>query len=169
MNRALVALALAAGCALSAEGEIRDLSITRHDIAVPGTSIELPDFEPTITTSFTQRQPDLGLPDDGFTEVTVRAVTITARAGVEDLSFVRSLRITVAPAEGGVPVEIARYNRDLDGPAGPVLIMREDPAPDVIEAWQSERSVIAVEATGTLPERDWSVDVTVTYGLRVTY
>lgn len=174
MRRSLtIALLAMGGCVFSVEGEIPDIEVTQPDIQFPGFPAGAVAGEPALAIPVAHMHDRLGVSQDGFSEVRVREVAISAKSGVADLGFVRALRISITPggarAAGAEPVEIARYERTVAPDAvGPVLRMRSDPAVNVIDSWRSDVVTVLFEVSGDLPEVNWSVDFAVRYQARLT-
>jgi hypothetical protein len=162
--------AVTLGCG-PVEAELPDVEITHHDISVPGLPLERVAGEPVITVPWVQRLSPVRIDRDAFQSVLVRAVIITPKAGVDDLGFIRSLRLTVAPQSGGgAPVEIARYVRGVDvEDDGPDLRLVTDPPAEVLESWRANAAVITLEVSGTLPPERWTVDVGFRVAARLHY
>jgi hypothetical protein len=160
----LLALAAAAsGCALSAEGELPDVEVTRHGVAIPGVPLEARVGDPVVSVpvSFNPRD-QLSLSRDAYHSVKVRQVVFTMNGAGGDLSFVSSLHMTVTGASGKAPIEVFRYQRDDSGAAiGPVLDIPVDPAVEVLPVWNDPPFIITLEVQGALPEDSWTADVSV--------
>jgi len=164
---ALLAIALAAGgCAMSVSGELPEVEVTQHDLSLPGVPHELRTGDVSVSLpSFFQPNDRLGLPIDKYESVKVTGVTlILKKGGGGDLSFLRSLRVSLGGLQGflsgAVPAEVARYERPASGTAGSTIEAGKGPV-EVVEAWRDPITVMTVEAVGDLPEEAWTVDVVV--------
>jgi len=166
---------LAAGCALSAEGELPEIEVTQHGLRLPGVPRELRTGEVSVVlSSFMQPKDRLGLPTDSYRSVKVKGATVTlTRGGGGDLSFVHNLSITVNGLQGflaGVaPVEAAHYERASSGAAGSSIDLHNGGPVEVVDAWRDPTTVLTVEAVGDLPEEPWTVDVTVRVSALLQY
>ena len=165
-RRALLALlaTAASGCALSAEGELADVEVTRHGVLIPGVPLEARVGDPVVSVPVAFNPRDyLSLDRDAYHSVKVGRVTFTMNVAGGDLSFVRTLRMTIAGVKtAATPVEILRYQRDDGGPAiGPILDLPVTPAVEILPAWNDPPCVITLEVQGELPEDAWTADVAV--------
>jgi hypothetical protein len=169
----LLALALTGGCVFSAEGELPEIEVTQHNIAIPGVPREARVDDPTVTLpSFFQPNDHLGLSPDRYRSVKVKSVTVTLRSG-GDLSFVRTLNISVNGLQnflaGVAPVEVARYQRPAGAPVGGGIVMTNGTAVEVSDAWRDSMTVMTVTASGDLPEQGWTFDLTVRASAVLSY
>ena len=166
-------LALASGCALSAEGELPEVEVTQRDIAIPGAPLDADGGEVTLPVTFRQQPPRLGLEGATFSRVEVLGMQIAASGGVTDLSFLRRLRVTAtspkADAAKRAPIEIINYQRAVEGDVGATLALPTAPPADVTELWQDSSMLFTLEITGQLPTVAWSADVGLSFGATVTY
>jgi hypothetical protein len=172
---ALLVLALAAGgCIVSASGELPEVEVTQHDLSLPGVPRELRTGDVTVTIpAFFQPNDRIGLPVDKYDSVQVTGVTLVLKkGGGGDLSFLRSLRVSLAGlqsiASGAVPAEVASYDRPKTGAVGTTIEAGKGPV-EVVEAWRDPVTVMTVEATGDLPEEPWTVDVVVRLSALLRY
>jgi hypothetical protein len=174
--KALLALAalLAAGCALSAEGELPDVEVTRHGVQIPGAPAEA--RVPTVSVPVTFNPEDqLTLDGDAYHGVKVRRVVFKMNGARGDLSFLRVLRMTITGnkgyATGAQPIEVLRYQRGAAAAGvvdeGAVLDVTLDPAIDILPAWRDPPCVLTLEVQGALPQEAWTADVTVDFALTV--
>jgi len=155
-------LALSAGCVLSASGELPDVEVTRHGVAVPGVPLEARVGDPVVSVpvSFDPRD-QISLDGKTYHSVRVRGVVFKSNAAGGDLSFVRDLRMTISGVSG-TAIQILHYQRDEAAPpVGATLEIPVDPPVEVLPAWNAPPCVITVEVRGALPEDSWTVDVTV--------
>jgi len=163
-----MALALAAsGCALSAEGELPDVEVTRHGVAIPGVPLELRVADAVVSVPVTFDPGDyVSLDPTAYRSVAVGRLTFTANITGADLSFVRTLRMTItgakAAAAGRAPLEVLRYQRPASTAViGPVLDLPVSPRVEILPAWTDPPCVITLEVQGDLPEDSWTADVAV--------
>jgi hypothetical protein len=170
-----LALILASGCVLSAEGELPDVEVTQHDVAIPAapkvaaaTAENVP-----VTVSFSQSPSRAGLSRKAFSQVRVLGVEVSAKSGVPDLSFVTSLRLWAtspeAQAAGEAPVEIGSFERSEQGAAGPQLVIDNADPPDITDLWQSSELVFTLTARGRMPEVAWTADVGLRFEATLSY
>ncbi len=161
-----LATALLGGCVYSLQGELPDVEVTQHDLAVPGVPAAN-GIETSVAVPIAFKPTRLGLPGTSLAAVNVVEAILTARDGIADFSFIRALRVTVTSAEaaaaGIAPVEIASYDRTDEEAPGSVLRVSPDPPADVLDIWRSDRAVMLIEIAGQLPPRRWTLDL----GLRL--
>jgi hypothetical protein len=169
---AWIALAVA-GCGMSVDGELPDIEVVQPGIAFPGVPADGRD-EITVTLPVAEQVHDrLGLAPDAYAQVLAHELRITLRSGVDDLGFVRSLRISMTGVDeltgGGPSVEVARYDRGDPRPVGAELVLPRVPPADVTAAWRSDLVVITLQVVGTLPAEAWSVDVGGRFSAKLKY
>jgi hypothetical protein len=165
--KALLAIALAAGgCVMSATGELPEVEVTQQNLKLPGVPRELRTGDVSVTIpAFFQPNDRLGLPIDKYESVKVNSLSlILKKGGGGDLSFVRTMRVTLTGLQGylsgQVPTEVARYQRPDTGTAGSTLELGAGSV-EVVDAFRDPVTVMIVEATGDLPEDEWAIDVVV--------
>jgi hypothetical protein len=169
--RALLAAFFLFGC--SVEGNLPDVEVVQHDVAIPAVPLEARVGEPSISLpTFMEPHDHLSLDRTSYSSVKVREVEITAKSGVSDLSFIRELRITMNGVQGYFAgtgaVEIARYSRDTDPQTGATLLLQSNPPAEVVVPWRDPLSVVVIDFKGTLPDEKWIVDVTVRLSAKLT-
>jgi hypothetical protein len=162
----LVALALVVHLGCSVEGTLPDVEVVQHDVVIPAVPTEPQVGEPTIALpTFMEPHDHLSLDRAAYSSVKVRQVEITAKSGVNDLSFIRDLRISMNGVQGyfgGTPaVEIGHYARSTAPQTGRTLLLQSTPPAEVIGPWRDPLSVVLIEVKGTLPDQQWIVDITV--------
>jgi hypothetical protein len=170
-SRLALALALAAGCSVS--GEIPDIEVVQHDIVIPAVPAEGRVGEPTVSLpNFIEPHDHLALDRNSYSSVKVREVQITAKSGVNDLSFIRELRVSMNGVQGyfagTTPVEIGHYTRGAER-VGATLLLKPDPPAEVVVPWRDPLSVVLIEVKGTLPDEKWTIDVTVRLSAQLKY
>jgi hypothetical protein len=171
--RAGALTALLAGCALSAEGELPEVEVTEHDIAIPAAPLDADGGDVSLAVVFRQKPARLGLEGASFSQVRILGLQIAATGGVTDLSFLHRLRVLAtspqAQTMGRAPVEAVRYQRAEGGEAGPILTLPSEPPADVTELWRGSDLIFTLEITGQLPTVAWSADVGLRFGATITY
>jgi hypothetical protein len=171
---ALCALLLGlGGCAFSAEGELPEVEVTQHDIAIPAAPLDADGGEVSLAVTFRQKPTKVGLEGATFSHVEILGIQIAASGGVDDLAFLSKLRITAtstqAQTQGQAPVPIVLYQRSGDGQVGPTLALASEPPADVTELWRGTDLLFTLEITGQLPTVPWSTNVGLKFGATITY
>ena len=169
----LAAMALASGCALSAEGELPEVEVTERDIAIPGAPLDADGGEVSLSVGFRQKPAKVGLEGATFSRVHILGIQVATTGGATDLSFLRRLRITATSPEAGAagraPIEVARYQREDEAEVGSTLVLPSKPPADVTELWQHTALLFTLEITGQLPTMAWTADVGMSFGATITY
>jgi hypothetical protein len=165
--------ALAGGCALSAEGELPEVEVTQHDLAIPAAPLDADGGEVSLAVTFHQKPTRLGLEGATFSRVQIQGIQIAATGGITDLVFLSKLRITAtspqAQTQGAKPVEVARYERADATEVGARLELVTTPPADVTQLWTGTDLLFTLEITGQLPTVPWSADVGLRFGATVSY
>jgi len=171
----LLASAVGPGCALSVEGELPAIDITRKDIRIPAIPAEgrrTPE-QTVMVPVFVEPHDRLVLPRESYESVKVHNVALTAKSGVSDMSFVRTLRLTISSLEDHSakqpPLEMARYERGATPDHSPTLTITNDPPTEVVAAWKADVVVIGIEVSGVLPDGAWVLDVTARMSATIRY
>ena len=167
-------LALSAGgCLLSAEGELPDVQVTQHDVAIPAAPSAVSGADVPISVSFSQKPNRAGLNRSAFSEVRVLGIEVAAKSGVPDLSFLTSLSLlassAAAQAAGKPPVLIGNFERTESGAAGPLLRIDNDSPPDVTELWKSTELIFTLQAVGRMPNVAWTADIGLRFEATISY
>ena len=166
---ALLFLALAAlpsmGC-LGVEADIPDIEVTQKGIAFEGAPVA--GIEGSVSTTYSQKHSKLDLPDGVDPEVKTLSVTITAASGVDDLSFIKHFRVTMAPDDGGTTVELGTYDQAGNAGSKEITLTTLNPA-NILDAWKSDSAIFTLEVTGTLPTTAWTVDIAIDFAGSVKY
>jgi hypothetical protein len=184
LRRTLGLFALAS-CSPVVEANFEDIQVTRPDIPVPPATAGAFSM---VTFQFTLDSGRLGAntnpeAQDQIKEVLLHGLSLTAKSGISDLSFVRSLRIfayvplrTTSSSEpvraSRREVEIADYERRSDTPVGPTLTvpLSEDvDLSDLVkpDSTQQTKIVVVTNLGGQLPTVSWKVDVTMALTFRL--
>jgi hypothetical protein len=158
----------AGGCALSVEAEVPEIEVTHRGLAFEGVPIAITG-DVSVSKSFSQERGKLDFPEGLETEVTTLGVTLSARSGVADLSFIRHLRITMAASDGSAIIELGTYDSAPGGsPSSEITLTTLNPV-NVLDAWNAESAVFTLDVAGTLPTRAWTADVTVRFAGKAKY
>jgi hypothetical protein len=168
----LFALAMTggAGCMVSVEAEIPDVEITQKGLAFTGVPLGGALGDVSMTQSFSQQHDALELPEGLTSEVKALEVSLTARQGISDFSFVHYLRLTMSDdGNNANAVELINYERDGSAAPSPVLTMIAANPVNALEKWKTKSALFTIDVAGTLPEHDWVADITVRFGGKIRY
>jgi hypothetical protein len=165
-------LALSAGAAgcVSVDAEIPDVEVTQKDLAFAGVPVGSALGDVSMTRTFSQEHDALDLPEGLNPEVKALAVSLTAKSGIKDFSFVRYLRMTMSDAsDNSNAVELINYERDDSAPPSSVLNMTAANPVNALDKWKTKSAVFTIDIAGTLPDNDWTADVTVRFAGTIHY
>jgi hypothetical protein len=174
--RALLILgALASGgCMMAVTGELPDVEVTEHDVTVPGIARDMPTGDVSMSLpSFFAPTEQLGLPADAYQSVKIKQVSMVIKTGGRDLAFLRSVRLGVSGLQGYLvgapPAQVGSYERPANGRVGDRIDVANRAPVEVADAWRDSLTVLTFDATGDLPEDDWTVDVIVRLSAVISY
>jgi hypothetical protein len=189
----IVLTAPAIGCGVSVEADIPDIQVTQRGLAFDGVPVA--GIDGSVSLTYTQAHGKLDLPEELDSEVKTLSVAIRAAGGVDDLSFIRHIRITMAPGSGGgAPIELGTYDAATatskkgngnengngngngkgeatasgTGSAKEITLTTLNPA-NVLDAWKTESALFTLEIAGTLPTTSWSADVIIHFAGSAKY
>src|SRR6185295_13035499 len=146
----LCALALAAatsaGCMVSVEAEIPDVQVTQKGLAFAGVPIGGALGDVSMTQSFSQEHDALDLPEGLTSEVKALEVSLTAREGISDFSFVHYLRLTMSDDSNNAnAVELIDFQRDDSAAPSPVLKMIAANPVNALEKWKTKSALFTID------------------------
>jgi hypothetical protein len=158
---ALLGLALGSGC--SASADIPEVVVTRTDIEFLGVP-NIPGAPEEVSTRF-EHPSDFEIPDDLNPKLRPIGASVTGRDNMDDLSFLRMLRITLSSEAPGAPPTrtLAYYERPTSGRAGRTIKLQTNVDSDVLSYWDTDQAYYEVTLAGTMPTEDWSIDVTFSF------
>jgi hypothetical protein len=158
------------GCALSVEADVPEIEVTKSDIAFEGVPIGAVLGDVSMTKSFSQKHSALELPEGLTTEVHAIGVTLKAKSGIKDLSFIRMLRVTMADEKNpGAAIELISYQADAAKPAGDTLVMVSANPVNALDQWKTDSAMFTVDVAGTLPTENWTADLVMRFGGSIKY
>jgi hypothetical protein len=184
--------ALLSGACVSAQADIPALELTRQNLTFPGVPAELDSVPVDTRTSLARKaaEDDYHFPTVSFSydripiprppgvssDVVAKEVTITARDGIEDLSFVRRIRLRVTRLgedreEPEVVIDTSSPGATTE-PFGRSLTTPVLGAQRSIDPWQTESSVYELDLWGDVeeaPALPWAIDVSVVFGGSVSF
>jgi len=159
----------AAGC-VSVDAEIPDVEVTQKDLAFDGVPIGSALGDVSMTRTFSQEHDALDLPQGLNPEVKALAVSLTAKSGIKDFSFVRYLRMTMSDtSDNSNAVELINYERDDSAPPSNVLKMTAANPVNALDKWKTKSALFTIDIAGTLPDNAWTADVTIRFAGNIHY
>jgi len=161
--------ATTAGCGVSVEADIPDVQVTQRGVVfqgVPGASLA---GDMSMAKSYTQDHDKIDFPDGIDSEVKTLSVSLRGTSGVDDLSFIHYLRITMAPDDGSPGVELGTYEPAPGATVGQEIHLTTLNPINVFAAWNTSKAKFTLEVVGQLPEHDWAGDVTAHFSGKIKY
>jgi hypothetical protein len=170
---AFVLLALAAGaggCMVSVDAEIPNVEVTQKGLSFAGVPVGAALGDVSLTQSFSQTHSKLELPEGLSSEVKALDVSLTAKTGITDFSFVRYLRLTMSDDTNNAnAIELFNYEKDpAAAPSAVLKVVSANPL-NALEKLKTESALFTIDVAGTLPDHDWTVDITVRFGGSIHY
>jgi hypothetical protein len=168
---AVCLLGLAVGTGCSASADIPEVTVTRSDVEFLGVPLipGITDVDQTVSSTF-DHPSDVELPSELNPELHPLAASIQGRENMGDLSFLDKMEVTLSSRAPNAPepILLASYERRGNGSAGRVLELEIDSNTDVLSYWDTKQAYYDITLWGTLPEEDWSVDVTFSFSGRLS-
>jgi hypothetical protein len=166
---AVPALAAAtAGC--SVEADVPDVQVTQRGVVFQGVSGDGSGGDTSMARSFSQQHDKIDLPDGLDSEVRTLSVSLRATAGVDDLTFIHTLRVTMAPDDGqGNAIELGVYEPAPGATAGKQISLTTLNPINVFDAWNTDAAKFTLEVAGALPAHEWTGDVIAHFAGKLEY
>jgi hypothetical protein len=156
------------GCAPSVEADVPEVEVTQKGLAFEGVPIGNLIGEVSMSQSFTQKHSKLDLPKGLDSEVKALGVSLFAKSGIQDFSFLHSLQVTMS--DGNHPaVELINYQMVPGAKPSPELDMVSANPVNTLDQWKTDSATFTVNVAGTLPTQNWSVDLRIRFGGKVKY
>jgi hypothetical protein len=161
----LAALSLAtvfAGGCVSVDASVPEIQLVQSNMEFEAVPMEVIRAVGEVSTSqvFSYDHDPFDLPEGMESKVRTVGVSLRANQGIEDFSFLRSMRVAIS--DGVNPeFELATFEHvesSADN-AGEVLVMKVNPDVDTMAVLKSESLGFAIDLTGSLPTVAWSLDV----------
>ena len=152
--------ALASACSFSFEADLPEVEVTQHGLKVAGVPGTTRVGDVSVTGSFTLSSRNTAWSKRLGSDVFVHQVTVAASGSQPDLDFITLARVTMA--DSAIPegtTEIMTYDRSQAASTSVIDVSMPSPI-DITTLWSADRTVIALEVTGRVPEQTWSVDLT---------
>ena len=158
------------GCMLSVQADVPEVQVTEHDIAFAGVPNAGLLGDLSMGMSFTQERPGLSLPAALDSTVQEVKVELRAKTGIPDFSFLRALRVTMTPKDStAAPVELVSYEKTDGSVAGTTLTIPSKNPVNILDQWKADSAIFSFEVAGTLPEQDWTIDMSVFFKGQLSY
>jgi hypothetical protein len=124
----------------------------------------------SMTKNFSQNHSALNLPKGVTSEVRAISITLTAKNGVTDFSFIHTLHFTISDANNLTSsIELINYQQEPGATVTDTLtIISTNPA-NVLNQWMSDSTIFTIDISGTLPTNDWSADMVLRFSGSVKY
>ena len=180
----LLGLALVlAGCQPVVDGKFSDVEVTRPDNPIPGAPATM--AQPSVTFQFLLDSTSFGAnanPDaqDNIASVELYRLTLKAKSGISDLSFIESLHaLACVPIDkssnqlaSARQVEIADYRREFDLAVGASFDVPMAQPVDLLpllrpSSTEPRRILVIVNLGGKLPTSDWKADITLSLSMEI--
>ncbi len=187
MSRALLCLAavplVLSTCAPVVDAQFSDIVVTRPDISIPPAPSAAVS---SVTFSFSINSSKLGAStkpeaQNRIVAVQLHRLALTAKTGISDLSFLRTLHAVACIPVGSTgkdssrcsrEVEIADYARTSTNRVGPTF---EVPIPEPVDLLPLLRPtkteprliVVIVSLGGELPTSPWTADISMSLSIEI--
>ena len=123
-----------------------------------------------MAKSFSQQHDKIDFPNGLDSEVRTLRVSLRATGGVDDLSFIHYLRVTMAPDDGdGDAIELGVYEPATGATAGKEISLTTLNPVNVFAAWNTDKAKFTLEVAGALPAHDWTGDVIADFSGKIKY
>lgn len=166
---ALVSAFAAAGCSIGVEADVPDVQVTQRGVVFPGVPGASLAGDMSMAKSYSQEHQKIEFPDGLDSDVRTLSVSLRATDGVADLSFIHYMRITMAPDDGSAALELGTYEPAPGATVGGEIKLTTLNPINVFAAWNADRAKFTLEIVGTLPEHDWTGDVTAHFSGKLKY
>jgi hypothetical protein len=165
-----VLAALTGGCLFDVEADIPDVEITQHGVKVPGVPQSKRIGDVSVDASFTFSSASTAWAKHMNSQVLARQVTLTTTSGLPNLDFIKNVRLTMSdPATSKEATDLISYERCDEAPSSSVIEVSMPRPIDITPLWSAAQTVIGIALAGRLPEDDWTMDVSLKVGGKITY
>lgn len=87
---------------------------------------------------------------------------------MDDLSFIKHFKITMAPDDGGDAIGLGNYDQGAT-PAGKDIVLTTLNPANILDAWKTDSAIFTLEVTGTLPTTSWKIDIVIDFAGSAKY
>jgi hypothetical protein len=103
-------------------------------------------------------------------QVFVHRATVTATSGLANLDFIKSARLAMTdPAISESTIEIISYDQCENAQSSSIIEVSMPTPIDITPLWAADDTIVELQMAGRLPEKSWTVDVTLKLGGKITY
>jgi len=167
---ALACATLFATSCAEVEADVPEAQVTQKAVTFQGTGWSNGHGEASTMQFFTLSSTNLAWMKDLNSKVYVTEIDLAAVAGVQDLNFIHYAHVSISDASAKVPpVEIATYMRPDNMAPTAVLKVKTAYPIDISKVWTAKKMLVGVAVAGDLPEKSWSVDVTLHLSGKISY
>jgi hypothetical protein len=155
----------AAGCGVQVEAEVPEIEVTQRDLmfeGVPAAAAALIG-EVSVSRQFSQKHKKLDLPKGLDSTVKALGITLTAKKGIKDFSFIKNLRMTMSD-DVHPPIALVDYQQTPGAAPSAVLDLQSQNPVNTLEQWKTDSATFTIEVAGTMPSEAWSVDLAIQFG-----
>ena len=165
------ALATMAGaCTLSIEANMPEVEVTQHGVKMQGVPKANLLGDVSVTTSFTFSSSNTAWAKRMNSEVFLHQVSVAATGGLPNLDFVKVAHLTMADSTSSEKTtEIASYDRGENAQSSSIIEVSMPTPIDITPLWAADDTIVELQMAGRLPEKSWTVDVTLKLGGKITY
>jgi hypothetical protein len=158
----LAALSLAtvfAGGCVSVDASLPEMQLVQGGMEFPAVPAQVVG-EVSVSQSFSYAHDPIELPEGMESNVRTVGVSLLANQGIEDFSFLRSMKIQISD-DVNPAIELASFEHapGTTDNAGEVLVMKVNPDVDTLGIMKTESLGFVVDLSGALPTANWSMDV----------
>ena len=186
MSAGLLLFVAGVACTPSLTVDAPEINITERNLTFPSVVTTVPGSH-SVTSSFKVVTSKLGAAAnhdssaiDRMQRMEITRVFVQAKSGISDFAFLDYLKVSAAnwdASRGGTSstkpvVTILECGPDTqDCPllyegGGPTLSFPVNPPVDLLPLWANTNLYIIVTAGGTVPNVEWSIDVTFSFSVR---
>jgi hypothetical protein len=183
LHRSFAAFALAGplvlGCTPSVTVDAPDIEVTQPNLFFPAVPAGAPpDIPPASFSVSSNKLGAAGGPDAGAFKKIERLdlirLAFRADTGIQDFTFLTHLTVTATNLDSVRIVEcrnrpvVTILDYDVPPGTGAVLPIPMSPPVDLRSLWACPSLYVTVQAAGTPPDVDWSMDVVFSLSVRIS-
>jgi len=163
-----LAAALVASCA-EVEAEVAEAQVTQKGVSFHGTGWSGWNDEVAATQTFALSSENLSWVKDLNSKIFLTQIDLQAASGTKDLSFIHYAHVTMTGDRKTMPLDVAEYVRPENQGETPVVTAKMPNPVDISMVWTADKVFVTITLAGRLPERAWSVDVTLYLSGKMSY